>query len=345
MQKDVLLTGYGNVGHAFVRLLHERSSLIEQRYGLRFRLIGVMASRGWLYDAGGLNMEWLVKAGVGSDALQRYAAEKGGWLGERSLQEIGQQAHALVESAPTDIARGEPGLTYIRQALRCGLDVVAVSKGALVTQYRELMQLAAEHNARIKYSGATAAALPTLDIGEYSLAGCTIERIEGVLNGTTNYILTRMAEGRIPFADALREAQARGIAETNPRQDISGTDSACKLVLLANGLLGASASLSDVSITGIDTVTVEQHEAARSRGAKLKLLASAVRGDDSSLTLEVAPRELEPGHPLYAVDGTEKGVVFHTDLMGRVSAIGGASSPSGAAAAALKDLINLYRDK
>ncbi len=111
------------------------------------------------------------------------------------------------------------------------MDIVAISKGALVTNWREINEAAKIANVRIRYSGATAAALPTLDIGQFSLAGCHIEKIEGILNGTTNYILSKMNEEDITFEEALKEAQSKGIAETNPILDVSGSDSACKLLL------------------------------------------------------------------------------------------------------------------
>lgn len=357
---NILLAGFGTVGREFVRVLHRRETEWEARYRLRFRLVGILGSGGLLYDADGLQLAALLDApGRGSEALSDYADDERGrtatWLeasasATMAMPDWGQLADVLVEATPTNISHGEPALSYMLQALSRGLDVVAISKGALVSNLGAIRDAARASGTRLRYSGATAAALPTLDLGDYALAGCRISKIEGILNGTTNYILTRMHEEPVSFAEALQEAQQRGIAETNPALDVEGTDSACKLVLLANALLGASSTLRDVQVTGIDRVTPDAIAAAQQAGRKLKLLASAelVPSDASSdsatrVRLEVAPRELEPGHPLFGVDRTEKGIVFHTDLMGTVAAIGGASSPTGAAAAAWKDLINLYR--
>jgi homoserine dehydrogenase len=205
-----------------------------------------------------------------------------------------------------------------------------------------LSELAKGNNVKLKYRGATAAALPTMDVGYYSLAGAEIIAIKGILNGTTNYILTEMFNKEINYSEALKLLQHKGISEADMDLDIKGIDSACKLVLLSNSLLHTEFSLKDVRIQGIDTITAEAVKDAKNRGKAVKLIAKCLK-EDKNIRLEVLMEEVDSSELLYSVNGTNKGVVFYTDTMGEVAAVGGASNPRGAAAAALKDIINLYR--
>ncbi|TLS53728.1 homoserine dehydrogenase [Paenibacillus antri] len=337
MRINLVLTGFGIVGREFIKLLEEKRDALRGNYDLDIRLVAVGGRGGFLANEDGLDLTALGGAETGSRSLQAYADAQGSPL----VASFGE-ADALIEATPTDTDTGEPGLGYIMQAIRNRMDVVALSKGALVRHYNEIFAAAATNRVRLKFSGATAAALPTLDIGQISLAGCEILSIEGILNGTSNYILSRMQQDRLSFEEALRIAQSRGIAEANPKLDVEGTDSACKMLLLANCLLGSKLSLSDVSVTGIVGVTEQDLEEARAQGSKIKLLARA-RKQDGAVRVEVSPRKIGTDHLLFSVDGTNKGIVFRTDTMGEVGAVGGSSSPRGAAAAAMKDLIHLYR--
>ncbi|WP_442604250.1 homoserine dehydrogenase [Paenibacillus sp. KN14-4R] len=337
-KKNIVLTGFGAVGREFIHLLREKSEIIKENYNLELRLVAVGGRDGFICSDEGLNIDILSEAEPGSKSLADYAHDF-----RMSLTNSYGKADVLVEATPTDVESGEPGFTNIITAFSNRMDVVTISKGALVARYDTVFEVAKANKVRLKYSGATAAALPTKDIGEISLAGSEIVGIEGILNGTTNYILTRMHEEGLSFEEALRTAQQKGIAETNSDLDVKGIDSACKILLLSNDLLGTRYSLKDLSIQGIDRLTKEQMAESKRRGTKFKLLAKAYK-QDGKVHINIAPAEIGPGHMLAAVDGTNKGIVFHTDTMGAVCAFGGSSSPRGAAAAALKDLINLYRD-
>ncbi|MBC6973335.1 homoserine dehydrogenase [Bacillus sp. Xin] len=338
MRVNIVISGYGTVGKEFVRLVFEKALYVNEMYGIELVLTGVIGSAVNLFSAQGLHIKELLTYGTGSDALEKYL--KNYPLDKSEKMPFG---HVLIESTPTNLQTGEPGRRYIETAIENHMDVVAISKGALVSAWKEIKQKATQAKVRIRYSGATAAALPTLDIGQFSLAGCQIESIEGILNGTTNYIITKMYEEDVTFQEALHQAQRKGIAETNPSLDVSGMDSACKLLLLANSLFQSEYSLDHVSVKGIEGVTKQDIEKAKAQGKSLKLIGTAYKDYLGNLKLEVYPREIEKEHPLAYVNGTEKGITFHTDIMGKVTSTGGASSPRGAAAAALKDLINLYR--
>jgi homoserine dehydrogenase len=219
--------------------------------------------------------------------------------------------------------------------------VAAASKGALVLRFRELDALARANGVRLKYSGATAAALPTLDVGRVSLAGASVSRIEGILTGVTNHILTRMEDG-IPFAAALDEAQDLGIAEPDPSLDVDGWDTACKILLISNAVAGTGFGLADVRREGIRNVTPEDVRRARLEGKAIKLLGRFVQEGGES-RIEVAVSAVDRTHPLYGVSGTNKAITYFTDTMGAITVAGGKSDPRGTAAALLKDIVNIFR--
>ena len=340
----IILCGFGKVGQAFAWLLHERRELLQRRYALELDLVAVVDIGGAALAPRGLPMippaELLahVKAGGTVEGFGNFGMP--GATGEAVIDSLG--ADLIVEATPTDLTTGEPGLRHMRAALRRGLHVVAANKGPLVLCYAELQALSQQYQGQIYMSAATAAGLPTLDVGQTCLAGAQILSIEGILNGTTNFILTKMQDEGYQYLDGLQEAQARGIAETDPTLDVEGFDTANKLILLSNTLLGTGYGPNDVSRRGITDITPQTVLDARHAGKCLKLIGRADLSH-GRVRLSVAPEELALDHPLATVQGAEKAVTYETDTMGRVTVMGGHSSPTGAAAALLKDIINLNR--
>jgi homoserine dehydrogenase len=341
-QVPIALTGFGHVSRAFVTLLREKEGDIEARYGLRFAVMAVVKSEGCLFSGQPLDVGHVFKSGG------PWIDGNPAWRPDMKFSDIFKPAGrggCLVECTPSNLKSGEPGLSYIILALENGWNVVTASKGALVIAFRKLRSMAADQGLALKFSGATAAALPTLDVGLVSLAGAGIEGIQGILNGTSNFILTKMADG-LSYEDALEEARSWGIAEPDPSTDVEGWDSAAKLLLIANACLDTDFRLEDVKVSGIAGLPAGYVGEARKEGKSVKLLASAApRKTGRGWSLEVRPSLLDPSHPLFHVDGTEKGITFFTDTMGSVTLTGGRSNPRGAAAALLKDLINIYREQ
>jgi homoserine dehydrogenase len=340
----VILCGFGRVGRAFAQLLSERRDSIQACYELDLRLVAVADIGGSALAPRGLESippgELLAHVNGGGSVEGFGDFGMPGAEGEAVIDSL--DADLLVEATPTNLTTGEPGLRHMRAALRRGMHVVAANQGPLVLRYVELQELSQEHRALILMSAATAGGLPTLDVGETCLAGATILGIEGVLNGTTNFILTKMRDEGYGYRDALHEAQAHGIAEADPRLDVEGFDTANKLLLLSNALLGTRFGPSHVSCRGITEITPQMVLESRSAGKSMKLIGRAtVRS--GSVHLAVAPEELPQDHPLASVHGAEEAVTYDTDTMGRVTVMGGRSSPTAAAAALLKDIINLSR--
>ncbi len=340
-QIRVIVCGFGRVGREFARLIHEKSERMRTAYGLDAIIVGVGELNGSLHCPGGLD------PAAAADAFER----KGGFAGHPNLVADWQgldlvrsaSADVLIETTPTDIRTGEPAMSHIREALSRGMHVVSANKGPFIRAWRELAGLAREKNLSLKISAAAAAALPTIDVAETCLAGAEILKVEGVLNGTTNFILTRMRTRGQSYEEALAEAQALGIAETDPTLDVEGFDTANKLALIANVSMGADLRPEDVERTGIAGITLDEVERASAEGKIMRLVGAARRDEAGRVSARVAPELLPPDHPLAGVDGAEKGITYTSDTMDRVTVAGGKSDPRGAAAALLKDLINIYR--
>ena len=212
---DIVLAGFGNVGRAFAGLLLEKNHLLEDRYRLRLRLRAIFNSTGGFIPRSPAAIGRLLREGT------PRTGEPSPWDPKAKLTAsfVRGARGVLVVSTASDGRTGEPGLGHIRLALSRGWHVVTADKSPLAARYEELRRTAGRKGLALGFSAAAGAALPALDVGLGSLAGTEIISIEGILNGTTNYILTRMGQGA-GFVEALREAQAKGIAEPDPSRDI-----------------------------------------------------------------------------------------------------------------------------
>ncbi len=339
----IVVCGFGRVGRSFAGLLADKRALVERTRGLTLDLVGVGELAGSLLQPRGLPPD---ETAALYETLRGFAGHpdaRPGWRGLDLVREA--EADVLVETTPTDIKTGEPALSHVRAALGRGIHVASANKGPFIRHYRELRDLAAKHGAALKLSAAAAAALPTLDVAQVCLAGAEILAIEGVLNGTSNFILTRMRTGGAAYGDALAEAQRLGIAEPDPALDVEGYDTANKLALIANVCMDADLAPEQVERTGITGLGAEAVRQAAAEGRTFRLVGRASRDGDGRVRAVVAPEALPADHPLAAVDGAEKGITYTTDTMHRVTVVGGKSDPRGAAAALLKDILNIYRGR
>lgn len=338
---DVLLHGVGNVGRTLLALFERQAALLESRHGLAVRVVGAVDSRGGVWRPGGLDPTTL---GAAKRQHGTVAAHDGGEAGLTAMACLDRAATPplLLEATLVDLDDGGPGLRAVRGWLQRGGSVVSANKGPLVLAFAELEALAAQGGGGLAYSATVCGGLPTVNVGRYDLAHATIQRLEGIVNSTTNFLLSEMAAGR-PFDEALREAQAAGIAEADPTLDVSGWDAANKLIILANSVLRVPTAPQDVAVRGIEDITLSQLQATAERGQTIKLVASAVRQPDGTYRLEVAPRALPLAHPLAGLSGHQMGLWLDTDINGEIFLSIREESPVPTAAAMLRDLVLLAR--
>lgn len=337
---DVVLHGVGNVGRRLLDLFERQAPLLQERHAMAVRVIGAVDSGGAVYAPDGLEVDALRAAKSGRASVASLATgERGQNVQELIARHAGPAV--LMESTLVNLKDGEPGLSAVRSALDKGWGVVSANKGPLVLAFQELARLARARGAGLAYSATVCGGLPVVNLGHYDLAHCTVRRLEGIVNSTTNYLLTEMARAR-SFAEALRDAQAIGIAEADPTLDVSGWDAANKLIIMANAILRRPTTRDDVSVTGIENITPEELAEAHAAQTRIKLVARAVLRDDGGYDLSVAPERLSFDHPLARLDGHQMGVVFETDVNGRIFLTIAEQDPYPTAAAMLRDLVLLH---
>ncbi|MBI1800348.1 MAG: homoserine dehydrogenase [Chloroflexi bacterium] len=350
---SIALVGLGNVGRRVIQLLLDKEADLRERYGLSFRVVAAADSSGAAVAAGeeapkfgmgrkseGLDLREILRAKESRQGVATLPRRgRAGMSAREMLERV--EAGALLDMSPTNLADGAPGLPAVEAAIERGMHVVLANKGPLVLAYPKLAEAARKRQTRLAFSAAVAGGLPTVNLGRRDLAGSRIERIEGVLNGTTNFILTSMAESGMSYADALAEAQARGVAEVNPALDVEGYDAAVKLLILAHAALDYHVTLDEVERVGITGVTMDDLTRARAGGKAIKLLCLAER-EGERWRLSVKPAALPLAHPLAQLNPHQMGIIYHSDINGIITAAIQEENPMPTAAAVLRDLINLY---
>jgi homoserine dehydrogenase len=334
------LIGFGNVGQGFAQILHERGDDLTSRFGARFQIVAVSdLLKGAVHDPNGLDPARLLAAVRAAGKLDSISAPVKGWDALRTIQE--SNADAVVELSYTDLKTGEPALTHLRAALENGRHVVTTNKGPIALAYPELKKLADAKGVEIGAEGTVMSGTPSLRLGMELLAAAGITRIQGIINGTTNYILTQM-EGGLTYTAALEQAQSLGYAEADPTGDVEGYDAAGKAVILANLLLGASLTMNDVERCGITGLTSHDIASAKADGQRWKLIAGIER-KGGAVTASVAPTRLPINHPLASVSGATNALTFTTDLLGDVTLIGPGAGRMETGYAILCDLLAIHR--
>lgn len=331
------LIGVGAVNRSFLELLTRKAERLRTQYGLTFRIVLAADSSGAARNAAGFDPQQLYLFKRNGGRLKDHPDAVTGPL----TQVLAETPCDLVlEASPVNLKDGEPGLSVTRTALASGMHVVLANKGPLVLAFRELHELAAQHQVELAYSATVCGALPVINIGRRDLIAADVTLLRGIFNSTSNFILAAMEEGR-SFAEALAEAQRRGIAETDPTLDVEGWDTANKLVIIANSFLGVNATLHDVQVTGITAITAAQLQSAANQGHTIKLVATAQRQADH-YTLHVEPTLLTHHEFLGSCGGWEMGIEIHSDLYGRLYHKIWEDSPVPTAAAMLRDAVNLF---
>jgi homoserine dehydrogenase len=342
MNMRVAMLGFGHVGRALARLLLRKAGVLQAEYDLTVTVTGVAThSHGLAINPDGLD---LAAALACVERRERLDTLHAGSPVPDTLALIQQcPADLILEATWLNPYTGQPATDYVRAALQAGRHVVTANKGPVAFAYRELQALAAERGLGFFFESTVMDGAPVLGIGREGLLATTVQRIRGVLNSTTNFILTRLEEGT-PFDKALAQAQALGVAEADPSTDLEGWDAAVKIVVLANVLMGADLRPADVERTGITGLTVADAQAAIQAGQRIKLLCEAVR-DGTQVRASVRPVPLPFADPLCQVSRTSSAVTLQTDTLHELTIIEGDTDPTTTAYGMLVDLINIARGR
>jgi homoserine dehydrogenase len=305
---NLAIVGFGNVGRAFLRLLISKETELRRRYDVRWRLTGVATRRtGWLVDPDGLNPLAILN---GHYPAQNPASAP------RNIREWTERARADVvfETSSLNAATGEPAIDHIKAALELGAHAITANKGPVVHAFQELTALAEEKDRRFLYESTVMDGVPIFSLFPLGLPATEIRGFSGVLNSTTNVVLTEIEKGRT-FDEAIRRAQAMGIAETDPSADLDGWDSAVKVAAMAIVLLGVPLKLDQVRRTGIRELSDEKIRSVRAAGMRYKLVCRAERRG-AGVDCSVQPELLLASDPLANLEGSRSAVRFDLDVFG-----------------------------
>jgi homoserine dehydrogenase len=303
---NLALVGFGNVGRALLRLLISKETELRRKYDVRWRLTGVASRRiGWIADADGMNP----------------IAALGGFFpntprGSRNVREWLEQGKVdvLFEASSLNAPTGQPAIDHLIAALESGAHAITANKGPIVHAYRELVALAKERKRQFLFESTVMDGVPIFSLFPLGLPATELRGFSGVLNSTTNVVLTEVEKGR-SMEEGVKRAQALGIAETDPAQDLDGWDAAVKVAALATVLMGVPTPIESVHRTGIRALSEEKIRSVRASGMRYKLICRAERRGEG-VDCHVSPELLLIGDPMAGLEGTSSALRFDLDMFG-----------------------------
>ncbi|MGI0024594.1 MAG: homoserine dehydrogenase [Nitrososphaera sp.] len=328
----IILVGFGVVGQSFAKLILSRSTDLYSEYGIKPRIVACVDNQGSAVSPAGLDLQRLLESKKAKTTVGAYDKSGGRFDPVQVIENV--DAEVVLECSPTDLSTGEPGISHIMTAMRTGKHVISVNKGPLALAFPSLIELANYNGVMLRFSGTVGGGTPILEFAKRCLKGDRIMSFKGILNGTTNHILSKMEEG-LTYESALEDAKQKGYAEANPSLDIDGFDAAAKLVIMANWVMGMKVTMKDVKRTGIGNVKSSDAKKAAGSGNAIKLIASC-----DGKRLDVMPTEVPKTDPI-CVNGTLNAVTFFSEHSGQQTIIGRGAGGMETASAILRDLIEI----
>jgi homoserine dehydrogenase len=330
----IVLIGFGTVGQSLARILIKDKDWLVKNHGFEPQVTAIVDSRGSCRDDSGLNLDLALKVKEKYGTVQKYPGNR-----ERKTNTgqiiSGTEAEAVVETTPSNFENGEPGLTNIKQSLAARKHVVTANKGPLALAMPALLELADHRKQQLRFSGTVGGGVPFLNFASKCLRGDKLLAVRGILNGTTNYVLTKMETASLSLREALSEAQKKGLAERDPTNDVEGFDTAAKIVIISNWVLNRRLSMNDVEITGISGVTPENVKRARASKRRIKLIGRLSRTEAS-----VGPENVDMADPTCVAD-TLNALTFSMEHAGDITLIGEGAGGERTASAIIRDLVDV----
>lgn len=338
MRLDLVLVGFGNVARRFVSLLEARRERLERDYGFTTRVIGIASQRrGGILDPTGVDV------GRAAAADRLGPIPDGLHLIEAAVASPADNPRVVVESTPLSITDARPAIDHVRLALRSGMHVVTANKGPVAFAYSELHTLADQRGVRFLFEGAVMDGIPVFDLVRETMPAVDVTGFRGVINSTTNYIITMLEDGG-EFGPALAEMQRQGIAEADASLDVDGWDAAAKTAALANVLMNGGITPPEVDRTGIAELSGAKVRDALARGKRIRLVASAALSG-GRVKARVEPEELGADDPLSLLRGMSNALLVETDVLGRVGITQLDGGLTQTAYALVADLVTIARGR
>jgi homoserine dehydrogenase len=345
MEHKIGLIGCGTVGQGLLQILRDKKDELRDAFGFEARVVAIADKlKGTLMVPDGIDIAAVLDLLGAGQMLSAYPKAAPGQTEALDPLDMIERTDAdiIAEMTYTDIKTGEPASGYIKKALRLGKHVVTSNKGPAALHYREIQALARKNGLQFRIEGTVMSGTPVFHLAETGLAGNAITEIKGILNGTTNFILSKMETEGMDYGPALALAQKLGYAEADPTADVEGFDALAKVVILSNVLLGGSLKTSDVPCKGISAITKADVEAAKAAGFRYKLIGHA-RSEKGVVTAIVSPQKLPLSDPLAGVMGAQNALSLQTDLMGKITIQGAGAGKLETGFAILSDILAVHR--
>ena len=337
----IAFIGFGVVGQGLAEILLEQKKELSDRYEFNFQVVAISDTiKGSVYDEKGLDLQQALDIVKDTGKIEDYPGGIKGWDSQKTIIET--NANLIVEVSWTDIKTGEPAISHVKSAIKCYKHIVMTNKGPIALAVRELLAKAQSHGVQMRFEGTVLSGTPAINLGINNLAGAQISKVAGIVNGTTNYILTEMEKG-LDYASALKQAQELGYAEADPTADVEGFDALGKIVILANVVMNANLTKEEVTCQGITKITSQDIKTATQEGKRWKLIASAEVQADGTVKASVQPEKLPLEHPLAAVSGPINALTYTTKYLGDVTIIGPGAGRAATGYALLTDILDIHR--
>lgn len=332
----LVLIGFGNVGRALARLLMRKREELADRYDLEAQVVAIATLRhGSLLAPEGFDLARAletVESGGSLDSISPLPAPA-----DRAELIASSRGHVLLENTPVNYETGRPAIDHLRAALENNMHAITANKGPVVHGYRQLRQLAEQHDRRFLFEPTVLDGAPLFSLWQEGLPAARLESFRGILNSTTNHVLGRVEAGD-SFPQAIAHAQELGIAETDPSGDLEGWDAAIKVAALATVLMGVDTVPSDVDRQGIEGLTEQDVRAAIDSGQRWKLICQA-QHSSSGVQAQVRPQRIGGEDPLFSVSGTSSAITFHSDVLGALTVAEEHPGPNTTAYGLLADFL------
>jgi homoserine dehydrogenase len=335
------IIGFGNVGQGLSKIISQKRALLNENFNIDLSIVAVCdLHKGSVADPLGLDPETLLSDLQKYGDLKSTSAPVVGWNGIETIENSG--AEILIELAFTDLKTGEPALSHIKKALNNGMHVSMTNKGPVALHFPELRKLALSKNLQIGIEGTVMSGTPAINLGNEMLLAAGITKIQGILNGTTNYILSEMSAGA-EYSDALKRAQELGYAEAEPSGDVEGHDAAAKTVILGNLLMNLSLTLDDVDRKGISHIRSVDIARAKRANKHWKLIATLEKTNEGFVA-SVKPEMLSHEHPLALIKGATNAITYSCELLGDITLIGPGAGPIETGYAIIEDILSIHKN-
>jgi homoserine dehydrogenase len=346
MSHKLAFIGFGVVGQGLAEILLEKKEELKLKERFEAKVVAISDFiKGSIYHPNGLDIEIVLKTLKETGNLENYPQTPGlikGWDSFKTI--VDTNADTIIEVSYTDVKTGQPAIDHCKAAFESGKNVVMTNKGPVALAYKELTEIAKKHGVSWGFEGTVMSGTPSLRMPIVTLAGNEIKEIRGILNGTTNYILTKMEQEGVSYEAALKEAQELGYAEADPTSDVEGYDARYKIVILANYIMGIPLKVEDVSCKGITDLSLKDIEIAKSEGKRWKLLAK-VKQENGKVAASITPEKVDITDSLASIGGAVNAITYDCDLLGPVTLSGAGAGKTETGFSLLIDLININRER